>query len=55
MVAEVKRDAEPWAHAIYYSDGTTGDGAVGACTGKVKQILLSTGATEPGLTDDLTC
>ncbi|MEU9664502.1 hypothetical protein AB0E25_02755 [Streptomyces bobili] len=55
VVAEVKKDAEPWAHAIYYSDGATDDGAVGAYTGKVKQILLSTGANESGLTGDLTC
>jgi hypothetical protein len=55
VVAEVKKDAEPWAHALYYSDGATDDGAVGPYTGKIKQILLSTGKNEPGLTGDLTC
>lgn len=55
VVAEVKKDAEPGAHALYYSDGATDDGAVGPYTGKIKQILLSTGPNEPGLTGDLTC
>ncbi|MBQ0851897.1 hypothetical protein J8N05_27410 [Streptomyces sp. BH-SS-21] len=49
------KDAEPWASALYYSDGSTEDGAVGDYTGKVKQIALSTGANEPGTTGELTC
>ncbi|MFF7276196.1 hypothetical protein [Streptomyces griseorubiginosus] len=55
VAAEVEKDAEPWASALYYSDGATSDGAVGAYTGKIKQILLSTDKNEPGLTGDLTC
>ncbi|MFF4232862.1 hypothetical protein [Streptomyces sp. NPDC001820] len=49
------KDAEPWASALYYSDGATEDGAVGDYTGKVKQISLSTGADEPGSSGELTC
>ncbi|MFF2203951.1 hypothetical protein [Streptomyces sp. NPDC058145] len=48
-------DPEPWASALYYSDGQIEDGAVGDYTGKVKQISLSTGANEPGTSGDLTC
>lgn len=55
VVSVVEKDAEAGAHAMYYSDGATADGAVGAYTGKVKQILLATGANEPGVTGDLTC
>ncbi|MGW0474152.1 hypothetical protein [Streptomyces coeruleorubidus] len=29
------KDAEPWASAMYYSDGATGDGAGGDYTGEV--------------------
>jgi hypothetical protein len=36
------------ASALHYSDGATQDGAVGDYSGKVKQISLSTGASEPG-------
>ena len=49
------KDAEPWASAMYYSDGATEDGAVGDYTGEVKQISLSTGANEPGASGELTC
>ncbi|MFM9702121.1 hypothetical protein [Streptomyces galilaeus] len=49
------KDAEPWASAMYYSDGATEDGAVGDYTGKVKQISLSTGANEPGASGELAC
>jgi len=55
VVTEFEKDAEPWAHALYYSDGATDDGAVGDYAGKIKQILLATGKNEPGLTGDLTC
>ncbi|MGW2239670.1 hypothetical protein [Streptomyces sp. NPDC001759] len=49
------KDAEPWASALYYSDGSTEDGAVGDYTGKVKQVSLSTGADEPSASGELTC
>ncbi|CAL9640306.1 hypothetical protein SUDANB176_06328 [Streptomyces sp. enrichment culture] len=55
VVAALERDAEPWAHAVYYSDGATADGAVGPYTGKVKQVSLSTGRNEPTGSGDLTC
>jgi hypothetical protein len=29
------KDAEPWASAMYYSDGASGDGAMGDPTGEV--------------------
>ncbi len=48
-------DPEPWASALYYTDGATEDGAVGDYTGKVKQISLSTGANEPAASGELTC
>lgn len=51
----LEKDAAPWASAIYYSDGAIEDGAVGDYTGEVKQISLSTGANEPGVSGDLTC
>ncbi|MFD5518166.1 hypothetical protein [Streptomyces sp. NPDC127066] len=51
----LQKDAEPWASALYYSEGSIEDGAVGDYTGKVKQISLSTGADEPGASGDLTC
>ncbi|MDH6438186.1 hypothetical protein M2158_006727 [Streptomyces sp. SAI-144] len=51
----LEKDAEPWASALYYSDGATEDGAVGDYTGEVKQISLSTGANEPGTSGELTC
>jgi hypothetical protein len=49
------QDAEPWASALYYSDGSTEDGAVGDYTGRIKQISLSTGADEPSASGELTC
>ncbi|MEU1484025.1 hypothetical protein [Streptomyces sp. NPDC005752] len=49
------QDPESWASALYYSDGSTEDGAVGDYTGKVKQISLSTGADQPTSSGDLTC
>ncbi|MFF6809859.1 hypothetical protein ACFZAG_08235 [Streptomyces sp. NPDC012403] len=55
IVADLEKDAEPWAHAVYYSDGSTTDGAVGPYTGKIKQVSLSTGRNEPTDTGDLTC
>ncbi|MFD7767778.1 hypothetical protein [Streptomyces sp. NPDC059787] len=55
VVAGLEKDAEPWAHAVYYSDGATTDGAVGPYTGKVKQISLASGRNEPTDTGDLTC
>ncbi|MFF2367538.1 hypothetical protein ACFVU0_33180 [Streptomyces sp. NPDC058122] len=51
----LQKDAEPWASALYYSEGSIEDGAVGDYTGEVKQISLSTGANEPGAAGDLTC
>ncbi|MFI5875368.1 hypothetical protein ACIBAH_23480 [Streptomyces sp. NPDC051445] len=51
----LEEDPEPWASALYYSDGSTELGAVGDYTGKVKQISLSTGADEPGQSGELTC
>ncbi|MFF8473973.1 hypothetical protein [Streptomyces sp. NPDC015414] len=51
----LRDDPEPWASALYYSEGQIEDGAVGDYTGKVKQISLSTGANEPGASGDLTC
>ncbi|NEC88634.1 hypothetical protein [Streptomyces sp. SID12501] len=51
----LEKDAEPSASALYYSDRATEDGAMGDYTGEVKQISLSTGANEPGVTGDLTC
>ncbi|MET8945233.1 hypothetical protein ABZX30_17050 [Streptomyces sp. NPDC004542] len=51
----LEKDPEPWASALYYTDGATEDGAVGDYTGEVKQISLSKGADEPGLSGDLTC
>lgn len=55
VVADLEKDAEPWAHAVYYSDGSTTDGAVGPYTGKIKQVSLSTGRNDPTDTGDLTC
>ncbi|MFE2641154.1 hypothetical protein ACFXDO_01025 [Streptomyces nigra] len=55
LMDELGKDAEPWASALYYSDGSTEDGAVGDYTGKVKQISLSTGADEPSASGELTC
>ncbi|MFD6290430.1 hypothetical protein [Streptomyces sp. NPDC060205] len=55
LTDRLDKDAEPWASALYYTDGATEDGAVGDYTGKVKQIALSTGANEPGGTGELTC
>ncbi|MFG2576718.1 hypothetical protein [Streptomyces sp. NPDC048481] len=52
---EPSKDAEPWASAVYYSEGATEDGAVGDYTGKVRQISLSTGADDPGASGQLTC
>ncbi|MFF8860821.1 hypothetical protein ACF08B_02095 [Streptomyces sp. NPDC015139] len=49
------KDAEPWASALYYSDGSTEDGAVGDYISRVKQISLSTGADEPSASGELTC
>lgn len=51
----LEEDPESWASAVYYSDGSTEDGAVGDYTGEVKQISLSTGANEPGSSGELTC
>jgi hypothetical protein len=51
----LEKDVEPWASAMYYSDGATEDGAVGDYTGEVKQISLSTGANEPGASGELIC
>ncbi|MFF3418959.1 hypothetical protein ACFYW9_30350 [Streptomyces sp. NPDC002698] len=51
----LQKDAEPWASALYYSEGSIEDGAVGDYTGEVKQISLSTGADEPAASGDLTC
>ncbi|MEU6367442.1 hypothetical protein ABZ876_17315 [Streptomyces sp. NPDC046931] len=51
----LEEDPEPWASALYYSDGQIQDGAVGDYTGEVKQISLSTGAHEPGASGDLIC
>ncbi|MFI1414045.1 hypothetical protein ACH4Y0_29585 [Streptomyces sp. NPDC020707] len=55
LTERLGKDAEPWASALYYSDGATEDGAVGDYTGKVKQIALSTDANEPGESGELTC
>ncbi|WP_416985438.1 hypothetical protein [Streptomyces sp. T028] len=55
LMDQLEKDAEPWASALYYSDGSTEDGAVGDYTGKVKQISLSTGANEPAASGELTC
>ncbi|WP_328477453.1 hypothetical protein OHS71_05735 [Streptomyces sp. NBC_00377] len=55
LMDELEQDPEPWASALYYSDGSIEDGAVGDYTGKVKQISLSTGANEPGTSGELTC
>ncbi|MFC8389770.1 hypothetical protein [Streptomyces sp. NPDC057238] len=55
VVAGLKENAEPWAHAVHYSDGATADGAVGPYTGEVKQVSLSTGRNEPTDSGDLTC
>ncbi|WP_394428870.1 hypothetical protein [Streptomyces sp. SGAir0957] len=55
LMERLEKDAEPWASAVYYSDGATEDGAVGDYTGKVKQISLSTGASEPGASGSLAC
>ena len=55
VMAELKKDPEPGAHALYYSDGATYDGATSPYTGTVRQMLLSTGPNEAGATGDLTC
>ncbi|WP_030219426.1 hypothetical protein [Streptomyces sp. NRRL WC-3626] len=55
VVEGLEKDAEPWAYALYYSDGSTGDGAVGPYTGKIKQVSLSTGRNDPTDSGDLTC
>ncbi|MFF6994741.1 hypothetical protein ACFY93_07220 [Streptomyces sp. NPDC008313] len=51
----LEKDPEPAAHAVYYSDGATDDGAVGPYTGKVKQAVLATGTDEPGFDGDHSC
>ncbi|MFI2374876.1 hypothetical protein ACH5AO_07380 [Streptomyces sp. NPDC018964] len=55
VAAGLEENVEPWANAVYYSDGATSDGAVGPYTGKVKQVSLSTGRNDPSDTGDLTC
>ncbi|MFG2452659.1 hypothetical protein ACGFSG_25060 [Streptomyces sp. NPDC048512] len=55
LTAGLEKDAEPWASALYYSEGSIEDGAVGDYTGEVKQISLSTGVNEPGASGELTC
>ncbi|MET7883979.1 hypothetical protein [Streptomyces avermitilis] len=55
LMDQLGQGPEPWASALYYSDGAIEDGAVGDYTGEVKQISLSTGANEPGASGELTC